>query len=116
MLRLWTIAAVFAMASHALADDAGTKAQLECENAAYAQYKKDVDALYNKIIARTVPITVQEVLADRRITEAYCLKEAACGAKNGDKPESLGRNFQSCLDAEARDQLKELDEIYRDSK
>src|SRR5579871_2431260 len=79
MRHLWVIA-VLAISSRAIANDAGLKAQVECEDAATAQYKKQVAGLYDKMGSR--PITVQEVMADRRMTEAYCLKYAGCGAKN----------------------------------
>jgi hypothetical protein len=98
MRRLWVIVAAVAMSSHAIAGSLQTKAVLECDDAAYAQYKKDIDALYNKIGMR--PITVDEVMADRRLTESYCLKQAACSVKTGAAPSTLGRNFQSCLDAD----------------
>jgi hypothetical protein len=67
------------MSSQAVAYDMNT---INCENAASAQFKKDQDALYAKIGTR--PITVQEVMADRRLIEAYCLKQATCSvADNG---------------------------------
>jgi hypothetical protein len=109
MRHLWAIAATLAMSSHAVAYEMNT---LNCENAASAQYKKDVDALYAKIGTR--PITVQEVMADRRLTEAYCLKYAACSV--GAKPELLGQNFQSCLEEEAREHERMMDDLMRDAQ
>ena len=103
---------MLAMSPQAVADDAQTKAQIDCENAAYAQYKKDIDAMYTKIGTR--PTTVQEVMADRRLTEAYCLKDAACAVKGGAKPELLGRNFEKCLDGEAQERQRQLDDFMRD--
>src|SRR5579864_5259312 len=113
MRFLWVVAGTLVISSNAVAAENQSAAQLECENAISAQYKKDVDALYLKTLAR--PITVQEVMADRRLTEAYCLKLAACDAKGGAKPEAFGQNFQSCLDGEAADRQRELDEYHRDS-
>ena len=113
MRLLWVVAGALVISSNTVAAENQSAAQLECENAVSAQYKKEVDALYSKTLAR--PITVQEVMADRRLTEAYCLKQAACYAKGGAKPEEFGQVFQSCLDGEAAERQRELDEYYRDS-
>jgi hypothetical protein len=53
------------------------------------------------------PITVQEVLADRRLVEAFCLKHAACDGK----PENLGKRFSDCIDQDAIDTVRQLDEL-----
>src|SRR5260370_3743237 len=62
MRHLCASAATLAMSSHGVAFDINS---IECEKADSAQYKKDQDALYAKIGTR--PITVQEVMADRRL-------------------------------------------------
>jgi hypothetical protein len=52
-------------------------------------------------------ITVQEVLADRRASESYCMEYAACASK----PEKLGESLLNCLDEEAADHVREMDEL-----
>ena len=108
MRHLCAIAATLAMSSHAVAFDINS---IECEKAASAQYKKDQDALYARIGTR--PITVQEVMADRRLTEAYCLKAAACDV--GAKSELMGQNFQSCLEQDAQEHQRAMDDLMRDT-
>jgi hypothetical protein len=100
------IAIALAVASAAVADNARTGAQLDCDTAAYAQYKKDLDALYEKIGSR--PITVDEVMTDRHLTEAYCLKQAACYADGGSATATMGRDFRSCLDTETQEYQRQL--------
>ncbi len=109
MRHLCAIAATLAMSSHAVAFDINS---IECEKAASAQDKKDQDALYAKIGTR--PITVQEVMADRRLTEAYCLKQATCSV--ADKPELLGQNFQSCLEQDAQEHQRAMDDLIHDAQ
>jgi hypothetical protein len=109
MRHLCAIAATLAMSSQAVAYDMNT---INCENAASAQFKKDQDALYAKIGPR--PITVQEVMADRRLTEAYCLKQATCSV--ADKPELLGQNFQSCLEQDAQEHQRAMDDLTHDAQ
>jgi hypothetical protein len=41
-------------------------------------------------------------------------KDAACSA--GAKPELLGQNFQSCLEEEAREHERTLEELMRDAQ
>jgi hypothetical protein len=46
-------------------------------------------------------------LADRRLVEAYCLKQAACDGK----PENLGKRFSDCIDQDAIGTVRQLDEL-----
>jgi hypothetical protein len=115
MRRCWIIAGLLALSCRGAAADDSIKQRLECENAAYAAFKTQNEALHSAILRRGAPpITVPEVMADRRMTEAYCLKVATCGVTSGDKPELLGQSFGNCLDGEAAERLRELDEVVRD--
>jgi hypothetical protein len=60
------------------------------------------------------PITVQEVLAERRKVEAECLEEARVASVG--KPEQLGKNFDDCLDRDAIERVQEFDQMYGDNR
>lgn len=85
--------------------------QFNCEQAALTEYKKQFDAREAKRLSSvhelTKPITVQEVLADRRLVETYCLKQATCDGK----PENLGKRFSDCIDQDAIETVRQLDEL-----
>jgi hypothetical protein len=100
--------AALLVSPHALATG-----QLDCENAAYAQYKKQTDERDAKRLRNlSKPITVQEVLADRRMLEAYCVKHAA----GAGKPQMLGQNFSDCLDQDAAERVREMDELHSNTR
>ena len=111
MLAIVAFAIVIIAGSQVTAgdDQQYTKAAVDCDLAAYRQYKADLDALYKKIGTR--PITVEEVMTDRRLTEGYCLKQAAC---YGTSSSNLGQSFLGCLDTEAREEARQLDELMRE--
>jgi hypothetical protein len=52
-------------------------------------------------------------MADRRLTEAYCLKTTACDV--GAKSELMGQNFQSCLEQDAQEHQRAMDDLMRDT-
>ena len=54
------------------------KRRLACDETAYAQCKKDSDALANRTLAKS-DISVQDVITERRLVEAYCLKQHLAG-------------------------------------
>jgi hypothetical protein len=84
------------------------------ERCSCAQYKKQTEAVNKERIKHlSTPITVQEVLADRRMEEAYCLKYAACAGEPG----LLGKNFDDCLENEEIErESARRDDIDADSR
>ncbi|WP_315759706.1 hypothetical protein [Bradyrhizobium sp. SZCCHNRI2007] len=108
-IRILMLAALL-VSTQALANPQEIR-QFNCEQAALTEYKKQFDAREAKRLSSvhdlTKPITVQEVLADRRLVEAYCLKQAACDGK----PENLGKRFSDCIDQDAIEAVQRLDEL-----
>lgn len=111
MHRLLVLAAMLVISSPAFAENAVLE-QLACHKANRAQYEKDLSAVYTDG-KPSKAIATREITADRRMTEAYCIKQVACDTLAEERPDELKQQFQTCLDDEAAERLGHLEELAR---
>ena len=104
MRHFWTVA-VLAATSSAMAETPNDKILRACLTEALTNYSKarvDFDA--NR--GATPPLTIEYLIAKRRLVETYCVQFAGCLVTGSNIPEKFGDvvagvQFAKCLEEEA---------------